>query len=79
MERAVKHYIIAANLGYDHSLENIKRLYKRGYVSKDDFAAALRGHHAAIKATKSAQREEASKHAKKRVEAAKFFAELHRR
>ena len=36
-----------------------KVLYKAGVVSKDDFAAALRGHHAAITATKSPQREEA--------------------
>ena len=59
IDRAVKHYIIAANLGFDHSLERVKILYKDGHVSKEDFAAALRGHHAAIKATKSPQREEA--------------------
>ena len=59
MDRAVKHFIIAANLGFDHSLERVKDLYKEGHVSKEDFAAALRGHHAAIKATKSPQREEA--------------------
>ncbi len=58
--RAVKHYIIAAKLGVDESLENIQGLYKGGFVSKEDFAAALRGHHAAIIATKSPQREEAA-------------------
>ena len=60
MDRAAKHYIIAAKLGHDRSLEGVKTLYKDGFVSKDDFAAALRGHHAAIKATKSPQREEAA-------------------
>ena len=59
MDRAVKHYIIAAKLGYDKSLESVKTLYKAGYVSKDDFAAALRGYQAAIDLTKSPQREEA--------------------
>ncbi len=59
MDRAVKHYIIAAKLGHDRSLEGVKELYKDGFVSKEDFAAALRGYHAAIKATKSPQREEA--------------------
>ena len=58
-DRAVKHFIIGAKLGEDKALESVKRLYKTGLVSKDDFTAALRGHHAAIVATKSPQREEA--------------------
>eukprot|EP00985_Skeletonema_marinoi_P003292 scaffold1373_cov134-Skeletonema_marinoi.AAC.2 len=58
-DRAVKHWIIAAKLGYDKSLESLKKIYRRGLVSKEDFAAALRGHQAAIDATKSPQREEA--------------------
>ena len=57
--RAAKHYIIASKLGFDDSLECVTKLYKDGVVTKDDFAAALRGHKAAIEATKSAQREEA--------------------
>jgi hypothetical protein len=40
-------------------LESVKNGYKRGFVSKDDFAAALRGHQAAVDATKSKQRENA--------------------
>eukprot|EP00984_Skeletonema_dohrnii_P030464 scaffold21978_cov72-Skeletonema_dohrnii-CCMP3373.AAC.3 len=44
-DRAVKHLIIAAKLGNDDSLE------------VDGFAAALRGHKAAVDATKSLQRE----------------------
>ena len=59
-KRAAKHFIIAAKLGYDESLECVKILYEAGYVSKEDFAAALRGHQAAIAATKSPQREEAT-------------------
>ena len=61
IDRAVKHYIIAAKLGYDESLKAVKNLYKAGCVSKEDFAAALRGYQAAIDATKSPQREEAAK------------------
>eukprot|EP00986_Skeletonema_menzelii_P011569 scaffold6007_cov73-Skeletonema_menzelii.AAC.1 len=60
VDRAATHWIIAAKLGDDRSLENLKILYKAGFVSKDDFAAALRGHQAAIDATKSPQREEAA-------------------
>ena len=59
MDRAAKHFIIAAKLGCDKSLENVKNLYKAGHVSKEDFAAALRGHQAAVDATKSPQREQA--------------------
>ena len=60
VDRAVKHLIIAAKLGYDKSMENVKDLHKAGHVSKEDFAAALRGHKAAIDATKSLQREQAA-------------------
>ncbi len=60
VDRAAKHWIIAAKLGYDESLKGVKTLYKAGYVSKEDFAAALRGHQATIYATKSPQREEAA-------------------
>jgi tetratricopeptide (TPR) repeat protein len=58
-ERAVKHWIIAANLGNDGSLDALKSCYKDGLISKEDFAAALRGHQAAVDATKSPQREAA--------------------
>ena len=58
-ERAAKHWIIAAKLGYVNALGNLKILYADGIVSKEDFAAALRSHQAAIDATKSPQRAEA--------------------
>eukprot|EP00577_Skeletonema_sp_RCC1716_P019765 CAMPEP_0113409090 /NCGR_PEP_ID=MMETSP0013_2-20120614/20959_1 /TAXON_ID=2843 ORGANISM="Skeletonema costatum, Strain 1716" /NCGR_SAMPLE_ID=MMETSP0013_2 /ASSEMBLY_ACC=CAM_ASM_000158 /LENGTH=308 /DNA_ID=CAMNT_0000295179 /DNA_START=19 /DNA_END=945 /DNA_ORIENTATION=+ /assembly_acc=CAM_ASM_000158 len=58
-ERSMKHFIIAANLGYDKSLESLKKSYRRGLVSKKDLAAALRGYQAAEDATKSPQRETA--------------------
>jgi tetratricopeptide (TPR) repeat protein len=59
-ERAAKHWIIAAKLGDDVSLENLKKLYAAGIVNKEDFATALRAHQAAIDATKSPQREAAA-------------------
>eukprot|EP00984_Skeletonema_dohrnii_P010385 scaffold4045_cov105-Skeletonema_dohrnii-CCMP3373.AAC.9 len=58
-ERAMKHWIIAAKLGFDASLETLKDAFGKGYVSKEDFAAALRAHQAAVDATKSPQREAA--------------------
>ena len=54
-----KHFIIAANLGLDEALGNLKEYFRRGLVSKEDYEAALRGHQAAVDATKSQQREEA--------------------
>ncbi len=58
-DRAAKHYIIAANLGEDGSLDVIKDFFVAGIVSKEDYAAALRGYQSAVDATKSAEREEA--------------------
>jgi tetratricopeptide (TPR) repeat protein len=65
IDRAVKHWIIAANLGGDASLHSLKLGYMEGIVSKEDFAAALRAHQAAVDATKSPQREEAGAALKK--------------
>ncbi len=56
---AAKHFIIAANLGCDVSLKGLKRLFVGGDVSKEEYAAALRGYQAAVDATKSAERDEA--------------------
>lgn len=61
LERATKHWIIAANLGYDDSTKVLMECYANGVVSKEDFAAALRAHQAAVDATKSPQREAAEK------------------
>eukprot|EP00985_Skeletonema_marinoi_P004617 scaffold2006_cov77-Skeletonema_marinoi.AAC.2 len=60
-ERAVKHWIIAANLGCDRSTRMLKQFYSSGFVSKKEFAAALRAQKAAVDATKSPQREAAAK------------------
>lgn len=57
----MKHWIIAANLGHDDSIQKVKLCYTNGLVRKDDFAAALRAHQAAVDAKKSPQREAAAK------------------
>ena len=61
INRATKHYMIAANLGNDGALEAVKNGFQMGLVGKEDYAAALRGHQAAVDATKSTQREEAER------------------
>jgi hypothetical protein len=67
IDRAVKHLIIAASLGLDNSIEALKQGYVKGHVNKEDFAAALRAHQAAIDATKSPQREAAEEAQKKKI------------
>lgn len=58
-ERAVKHWIIAASLGEDDALENLKLAYQDGFISKDDLAAAIRAHQVTNDDMKSPQRDEA--------------------
>ncbi len=60
-ERAVKHWIIGANLGSDDAMNVLKEYYEDELVSKEDFAAALRAHCVASNAMKSPQREEAAR------------------
>jgi len=58
-ERAVKHLMIAADLGCDTSLQCIKELFVYGKVSKEEYASALRGYQTAVNEMKSAERDEA--------------------
>ena len=63
MDRAVKHFIISAKQGFDSfsypPLDYVKQGFAKGLVSKEEYAAALRGYQAAVNATKSDQRAEA--------------------
>ena len=61
MEIAVKHLIIAANLGFDVSMKALLLSYKNGYTTKEEYGATLRAHQAAINAMKSAQRDAAER------------------
>mmetsp|Transcript_12051 Transcript_12051/g.19897 ORF Transcript_12051/g.19897 Transcript_12051/m.19897 type:complete len:315 (-) Transcript_12051:215-1159(-) len=60
LDRAVKHWNIAANMGHDQSLDALKHVYQKGVLKKEVFARALRGHQAAVDATKSPQREQSA-------------------
>jgi TPR repeat protein len=65
MERAMKHFIIAANMGDKESMKVLWKYHARGFVKKEALTATLRTHHAAVDATKSPQREEAEEFHKK--------------
>jgi hypothetical protein len=66
MERAVKHLIIAANMGYDESMKALWKYHAKGFVKKEQLTVTLRAHQAAVDATKSEQREEIEEFLKRR-------------
>jgi len=59
MERAVKHFIIAANLGNEGSMKELWKHYSAGNITKEELDATLRTHQTAIDAMKSEQRDAA--------------------
>ncbi len=59
VDRAVKHYIIAAKLGYEKSMKKLWEYFSAGHITKEELEATLRSHKAAIDETKSAQRDAA--------------------
>ena len=62
IERAMKHCVIAATHGHDHSIKMLMDAFKGGFVEKEDLAVVLRAHKAAVDATKSPQRKAAEKY-----------------
>ena len=60
MDRALKHFKIAARGGNVNSLEVIKDLYKDGYATNEDYANALRAYQEYLGEIKSPQRDEAA-------------------
>ena len=68
IERAVKHWTIAAKQGHDESIKALLRAFKHpfrsGLISKEELAATLRAQKAAVDATKSPQRKEAEEYSK---------------
>ena len=56
---AMQHWMIAAKLGHQHSLNSIKGLFMDGFATKADYAEALRGHQSAVEEMRSPDREEA--------------------
>jgi len=60
MERALKHYMLAAEGGYTDSLKRIQDLYKKGFASKDDYTQVLKSYQAYLSEIKSDQRDKAA-------------------
>ena len=56
---AVQHWMIAAKMGHEDSLNYIKTMFKGGLATKAQYAEALLGYRDAVEEMKSTQREEA--------------------
>ena len=61
-EFAVQHWMIAAKMGHEKSLNYIKEMFKIGQATKAQYTEALRGYRDAVEEMKSPQREEAKRH-----------------
>ena len=59
IDRAVKHWMISAETGYEDSLKAIRQFCLEGHATKDDFEEALCAHKDAKDELKSDQREAA--------------------
>ena len=60
INRALKHYMIAAESGEPNSLKQIQKLFSNGHATKDDYAKALRAYQAYLGEIKSTQRDKAA-------------------
>jgi len=59
MDRAYKHFMMAARCGMDSSLKMVGKGYKDGHVTKGEYAATLRAYQDSINEMKSEQRTKA--------------------
>ena len=57
IDRALKHFMIAAGGGSNESLKAIKQMYSNGYATKDDYANALRAYQTYLGEVKSDDRD----------------------
>jgi len=60
IQRAMKHFILAARAGDKEALERIKTGFMKGIVTKDEYASTLRAHHERHEETKSDTRDKAA-------------------
>ena len=56
MDRAMKHFMISARAGFDLPLTQIRKGYKAGHVTKDEYAKTLREYQLSVDEMKSEQR-----------------------
>ena len=59
--RALRHFLISANMGDKDSLEGIKKMFTIGIATKEQYTEALRGYQDAVEEMKSPDRDEAKR------------------
>jgi hypothetical protein len=59
-QRAFKHFILAAKVGDEGSLEMVTKGFRGGYVTKDDYERSLRAYHEIQTEMKSEERDKAA-------------------
>ena len=60
MDKALKHHMIAVGFGDDGSLKQMKQLFMKGHVTKDEYSKALKAYQAYLGEIKSDQRDAAA-------------------
>ena len=60
MDKALKHFMIAVGFGHDGSLKQMKQLFMKGHVTKDEYSKALKSYQAYLGEIKSDQRDAAA-------------------
>ena len=58
MDRALRHWMIAARDGNLNSLGNVKKFYLDGHATKDDYTNALHSYQSYLDEIKSDERDE---------------------
>ncbi|EJK74353.1 hypothetical protein THAOC_03972, partial [Thalassiosira oceanica] len=59
LDRALRHFLISAKMGYKNSLEMITKLFANGIATKEQYAEALKGYQDAVNEMKSRDRDNA--------------------
>ena len=60
-DRAVRHLLVSAKMGYKDSLEMIKKMFMNGLATKEQYEQALKGCQDAVEEMKSRDRDEAKR------------------
>ncbi|EJK77386.1 hypothetical protein THAOC_00785, partial [Thalassiosira oceanica] len=58
-DRALRHWLISAKMGYESSVEAIKDAFMAGLATNAQYTEALKGYQDAVEETKSHDRDEA--------------------
>ena len=60
-DRAVRRFLISAKMGLIQSVQEIKKYFKAGFATKEQYAEALKGYQDAVEESKSHDRDEAKR------------------